>query len=86
MDPRQQLIGLAISCPYEEANPQECPLHDLRKLPLEARYTTINAMNEQEVERIIQFHGICSECRRAQTERQANRPGAGSFPERSDGV
>jgi hypothetical protein len=56
---RYALYTDAIQCPRKESNPDECPLHELRLLPYEQRFATIDKMSEEEVRRLYQHHQEC---------------------------
>jgi len=52
------VMGLVISCPYdiESCN---CPLKDIRTLPLADRVEMVGKMSEQELVATVDYHKIC---------------------------
>jgi len=51
-------MGLAISCPYDK-EACDCPLKDIRKLPLAERVELVDKMSQQEIVAIVDYHKIC---------------------------
>lgn len=61
-DNRAWLKGLAVGCPLNEPLP-DCPLENIRKLPIADRLRRVNAMTESDVMDIISHHKKCLEKR-----------------------
>jgi hypothetical protein len=55
----EKVFGLAVACPFDQGNPQPCPLHELRKKSLKERYEWLRALSEEEVRNILSFHQKC---------------------------
>ncbi|MBT8045732.1 MAG: hypothetical protein KJN67_01070 [Pontiella sp.] len=55
-----QLIGLAVSCPFTK-DEADCPLGEIRRMPLKKRLNSIHDLSDEEARRIIAQHCTCSE-------------------------
>ncbi|RMG39829.1 MAG: hypothetical protein D6719_12365 [Candidatus Dadabacteria bacterium] len=51
--------GLIVACPFGKELP-DCPLREVRKLPLKERFKILEAMPEEELDRILEHHEKCS--------------------------
>jgi hypothetical protein len=59
---RFALHGRILRCPLG-GNPIECPLHDIRKLPMEDRVAWLEAQPDEEVVELYHLHNACLECK-----------------------
>ena len=56
---REQLVLLAVECPYTNANPPNCPLHEVRKMPPTAIIDWMDGLNHEEKEFVALYHQCC---------------------------
>ena len=56
---REQLVILAVECPYTKSNPSTCPLHEVRKLKPTAIIDWLDALSGEEKEFLTQYHQCC---------------------------
>ena len=63
---RLALYGRVLHCSEEEENPEDCPLHELRQLPVEERMTWLESRTDEDVEAIFRYHLQCSTNKRSQ--------------------
>ena len=61
---RVYAMGLMVECPFEKAL-TNCPLNEVRKLPLLERIEHFKMISDEEVGEIIAYHEQCSEKRAA---------------------
>lgn len=54
-----RLMGLAMVCPVSSENPTDCPLHEIRHLPLAQRFAWVKARTRQEAENLLSYHQHC---------------------------
>lgn len=59
---RFALHGRILRCPLG-GNPCDCPLHDLRELPLEDRIAWLESKSDEEVIELYHLHNQCLECK-----------------------
>ncbi|MEN8263004.1 MAG: hypothetical protein ABFR82_06035 [Nitrospirota bacterium] len=50
--------GLLIACTLEKAL-DDCPVKELRNLPIDTRLMIVDEMNEKGIESIIEYHRKC---------------------------
>jgi hypothetical protein len=62
---RAFVIGLTMACPFEQANPPECPLHELRGQTLRQRLDWAAGLGRDELVDVMQRHYACL-CRKEQ--------------------
>jgi|ERR1019366_2898444 hypothetical protein len=72
---REQLVILAIECPYTKSNPSTCPLRGVRKLKPTAIIDWLDALSSDEKDFLTQYHQCCLMTRwgRGQIERIRRR-------------
>ena len=58
---RELILGLSFACPFYGSGLPECPLNDVRKMPLLERYEWSKTINEEEVHKLIECHKRCVE-------------------------
>lgn len=58
-DKRKALLGLLKQCPAEGDNPENCPLHRIRKDEPHMQVAWASTQTESELDRIIGYHGNC---------------------------
>ena len=56
---RAQLHGLSITCPFDQCNPSDCVLCEIRKLPNKARFEWVESLNLDELDTILRTHYQC---------------------------
>ena len=61
--------GLVISCPVTQDNPDDCPLHVVRQLPLGERYRWIGTLLPEQMKKLLDQHSECI-VRKEQAERE----------------
>ena len=54
------LHGRILRCPLG-GNPEDCPLHEIRKMPIEDRLTWINSKTDEEIKELLMQHIDCLE-------------------------
>ena len=54
------LHGRILRCPLGD-NPEDCPLHDIRKMPVEDRLTWLNSKTDEEIRVLLEYHIDCLE-------------------------
>jgi hypothetical protein len=54
------MYGRILRCP-RGGNPLDCPLHDIRLLPVVKRIEWLESMNDEELERLYGYHRACLE-------------------------
>jgi len=59
---RFALHGRILRCPLG-GNPSDCPLHELRKLPVEQRIAWLESKTDEEVIDLYHQHNACLECK-----------------------
>jgi hypothetical protein len=52
----EEIFGLAVACPFDQGNPCNCPLHDLRKKGLRERYEWLQSLSEEALFDVLGFH------------------------------
>lgn len=69
---REQLAAriraLTVACPFGQDNPPDCPLCNIRKLPLKARIAWVDTLRPEVMEGLLQYHANCLEARERSTE------------------
>jgi hypothetical protein len=53
------LIALTVCCPFDQSNPPECQLHDLRCKPMRERLDAIKRLTSAERAAIVETHKGC---------------------------
>jgi hypothetical protein len=61
------MSGLVVCCPVVQGNPPDCPLHEIRKLPLRERYVWLRHRSAREISSILHEHFGCPRCLRRDT-------------------
>jgi hypothetical protein len=56
---KSQMVGLAMKCPFDGANPCACPLHEIRKQSLTERFAWVQTLTEAEALNIVTVHNAC---------------------------
>jgi hypothetical protein len=56
---REQLVALAVECPYMESDPSGCPLHEVRKPEPAAIIDWLDKLNSEEKDFLTQYHQCC---------------------------
>ena len=57
-DMRRKLYNLAIMCPID-VNPDYCPLHEIRKLPMDERMKWIDGLTHEKRVQLYLNHKQC---------------------------
>ena len=55
---RNAMHGRMLRCPLEE-NPEDCPLHEIRKWPMEERIAWLDSKSDIEVLQLYHEHTNC---------------------------
>lgn len=55
---RLALHGRVLRCPVED-NPTDCPLHEIRLLPVESRIEWLNGKTEEQIDALYGYHIRC---------------------------
>jgi hypothetical protein len=59
-DAQRLELALALpNCPYEETNPQACPLRDIRDKNLRERVAWLDAVSDEAIQNIYTFCRLC---------------------------
>ena len=56
---RDNVLSLAMTCPVELCNPEECPLHQIRHLDLDERLEWFKRLTDEELLYLNAYHFIC---------------------------
>lgn len=56
---RLDLIGLLVSCPFNQDNPANCPLHHIRTLPMAERVAWLDRLPSEDVAALQSNHRHC---------------------------
>jgi hypothetical protein len=64
---RDALLPLAAACPASEANPEDCPLHMVRKLNPAQQFQWFDALSEPGLAYLAAYHQVCLTTRLALT-------------------
>ena len=56
------LHGRILRCPLG-GNPEDCPMHDIRKLPVEERIVWLESQTDEEIITLYELHNKCLECK-----------------------
>lgn len=54
-----KVFGLSLACPFDQGNPCDCPLHEIRKKKLEEKIKWLNKLSDEGVLNILTYHQIC---------------------------
>ena len=70
---RSNLFALSVACPFDQSNPEDCPLFALRQMKPRERLAWFNALNDDDLWYLAAYHNAClnarvktkmAECRR----------------------
>lgn len=71
------IVNLLAGCPVSEANPDHCPLHAVRNLPLDEALDWVAGLSTDDKAFLLQYHHCCLaysiEVERAAREKRATR-------------
>jgi len=59
---RFALHGRILRCPLG-GNPADCPLHEIRMMPIEKRVMWLESQSDEEVVELYHRHNTCLECK-----------------------
>lgn len=73
------IVNLLAGCPAAEANPEHCPLHQVRKLPVQEALDWAAGLSTDDKAFLLQYHRCClvysiEEQRAAREHRSPSRP------------
>lgn len=54
-----RLVGLLMECPVSGGNPADCPLHEIRLLPLADKFKWARSRTREEADAIFTRHANC---------------------------
>jgi len=57
---RIYLQARLLRCPFG-GNPVDCPLHHIRKRPMQERYAWLEEQSDQQVVELYRYHEVCAE-------------------------
>jgi hypothetical protein len=55
---RLAMHGRILRCPHE-GNPRDCPLYEIRLLPIEERLAWIDSKTDEELQLLLSYHVNC---------------------------
>ena len=61
-DAKFSLHGRILRCPLG-GNPEDCPLHEIRKLGVEDRIAWLESNTDEEIIALYELHSECLECK-----------------------
>jgi hypothetical protein len=80
---RENILSLAMQCPVEHSNPEDCPLFYVRKMELPRRLEWFNSLTEDDLVYLNSYHCVCANIKiqacLAHSDPEAQPP-AGSAP------
>ena len=56
---KAHIFGLTVACPYAGGNPNDCPLHEIRQLPLSERKVWVKDLTDEECRSYCEYHSHC---------------------------
>ena len=56
---KAHIFGLTVACPYTGDNPNDCPLCEIRHLPLSEREAWVKDLTDEECRSYYQYHNLC---------------------------
>ena len=56
------LHGRVLRCPLG-GNPEDCPMHEIRKLPVEERFAWLESQTSEAMISLYEQHNQCLECK-----------------------
>jgi len=56
---KSKVFELSIACPYDQGNPNDCPLCQIRKQSPKDRYAWVEQLGVEEAEQILTHHKLC---------------------------
>jgi len=62
---RDSILSLAMTCPVEHCNPEDCPLYQVRSLELTRRLDWFRALSDKDLVYLNAYHFVCMKTRLA---------------------
>ena len=62
---RDNILSLAMACPVEHCNPEDCPLFKVRKLELKQRLKWFRDLSDEDLAYLNAYHFVCMKARLA---------------------
>jgi hypothetical protein len=62
---RDNILTLAMTCPVERCNPEDCPLFKVRKLELARRLEWFRDLSDEDLVYLNAYHYVCMKTRLA---------------------
>jgi len=56
---RANLLALSEACPFDQSNPEDCPLFPLRKMKKKERLQWCHALDEDDLAYVVAYHHVC---------------------------
>jgi hypothetical protein len=56
---QSNLLSLGERCPAQPDNPPDCPLSQVRRLPLKRRQTWLSTLSEDDARFLTAYHQVC---------------------------
>jgi hypothetical protein len=53
------LLKLSVACPFDQTNPQDCPLSRLRRMKMAKRSRWLHALTEEDLAYLAGYHRVC---------------------------
>lgn len=57
------ILSLALTCPVEQCNPQDCPLYNVRQLELPQRLQWFRELSDDDLAYLNAYHFVCMKTR-----------------------
>ncbi|MGA3006443.1 MAG: hypothetical protein ABSE59_01000 [Opitutaceae bacterium] len=64
---KQAVFGLSMVCPFDQSNPCDCQICEIRKLDLKDRFEWVSRLTKAEAEMIWAKHEECLKTKEART-------------------
>ncbi len=56
---RHELLAIMRACPFQSANPEDCPLYKLREMEPQLRSQWLDALSAADLSYLISYHQVC---------------------------
>ncbi len=63
---RSRMHGLAVACPFHQSNPPDCPLCEIRKLPMTERFAWVESLDLVVMDDYFRKHDECLRAKEAE--------------------
>jgi hypothetical protein len=62
---KQSVLGLVLECPFDQCNPADCQLFEIRQLELKDRFAWVMGLSGEELAAIWASHQMCVMAKKA---------------------